>query len=210
MNNFEMLVNAGIRTHSIAKILSLTDDEVDIRRDEYERALSDAEKYYNEVERPKVQQAIKEMIEEVPKEERDQMRYAYLEEELPKAKQEFLEACVAFAKRKDKTFKLHDEQNLDRLRKRLLKLGMDLKICVGKAEGISPEKIAQAQSYPLTELIKSTRGMAKCPFHNDKTPSMDIRKNFYFCYGCGAHGNSIDMVMKTQNLSFKEAIQRLT
>ena len=50
-----------------------------------------------------------------------------------------------------------------------------------------------------------------CPFHNEKTPSFTIseEKNFYHCFGCGAHGDVIGYVMRTENLSFPEAIERL-
>ena len=50
-----------------------------------------------------------------------------------------------------------------------------------------------------------------CPFHTEKTPSFTVseEKNFYHCFGCGAHGDVIGYVMRTENLSFPEAIERL-
>ena len=50
-----------------------------------------------------------------------------------------------------------------------------------------------------------------CPFHNEKTPSFTINddKNFYHCFGCGAHGNVINFVMNDQNVEFREAIRYL-
>ena len=46
-----------------------------------------------------------------------------------------------------------------------------------------------------------------CPFHEDHHPSMSlcVRKNTYRCFVCGAHGGTIDLVMKYQRLGFKEA-----
>jgi len=50
-----------------------------------------------------------------------------------------------------------------------------------------------------------------CPFHNEKTPSFTVNedKGFYHCFGCGEHGSVFDFVMKTENLSFPEAVERL-
>ena len=47
-----------------------------------------------------------------------------------------------------------------------------------------------------------------CPFHNEKTPSFTVNedKGFYHCFGCGEHGSVFDFVMKTDNLSFPEAV----
>ncbi|WP_375751427.1 DNA primase [Vibrio sp. HN007] len=52
---------------------------------------------------------------------------------------------------------------------------------------------------------------ACCPFHNEKTPSFSVsqEKQFYHCFGCGAHGNSIDFLMNYDNLEFVEAIEEL-
>lgn len=52
---------------------------------------------------------------------------------------------------------------------------------------------------------------ACCPFHKEKTPSFTINddKQFYHCFGCGAHGNVIDFVMKHDNLPFMEAVEIL-
>ncbi|EOD80328.1 DNA primase [Grimontia sp. AD028] len=52
---------------------------------------------------------------------------------------------------------------------------------------------------------------ACCPFHNEKTPSFSVsqEKQFYHCFGCGAHGNAIDFVMEFDRLEFVEAIEEL-
>jgi len=51
----------------------------------------------------------------------------------------------------------------------------------------------------------------RCPFHNEKTPSFSVRrdKQFYHCYGCGAHGNAIGFLMEYERLGFLEAVQQL-
>ena len=52
---------------------------------------------------------------------------------------------------------------------------------------------------------------ACCPFHNEKTPSFTINddKQFYHCFGCGAHGDVVGFVMQHDNLSFIEAVEIL-
>ncbi|GIC78250.1 DNA primase [Moritella sp. F3] len=52
---------------------------------------------------------------------------------------------------------------------------------------------------------------ACCPFHNEKSPSFTVSqdKQFYHCFGCGAHGNAIGFLMEYDNLEFVEAIEDL-
>src|SRR3990172_4310127 len=50
-----------------------------------------------------------------------------------------------------------------------------------------------------------------CPFHNEKTPSFTVveDKGFFHCFGCGEHGDIIGFVMRTENIEFLEAVERL-
>ena len=52
---------------------------------------------------------------------------------------------------------------------------------------------------------------ACCPFHNEKTPSFTVNANkqFYYCFGCGAHGNAVNFLMDHAQLEFVEAIEEL-
>jgi DNA primase len=52
---------------------------------------------------------------------------------------------------------------------------------------------------------------ACCPFHNEKSPSFTVSsdKQFYHCFGCGAHGNAISFMMAYEQLEFVEAIEEL-
>ena len=54
----------------------------------------------------------------------------------------------------------------------------------------------------------SRNGMACCPFHDDKNPSMKVDQRFH-CFGCGADGDVIDFTAKLFNLSPKEAAEKL-
>ena len=62
------------------------------------------------------------------------------------------------------------------------------------------------------KLIRRGRELAGlCPFHHEKTPSFYVveDKNFFHCFGCGAHGDAIGYLMRAENLDFIEAIERL-
>ena len=52
---------------------------------------------------------------------------------------------------------------------------------------------------------------ACCPFHNEKTPSFTVSptKQFYHCFGCGAHGSALGFLMEYDRLSFPEAVEEL-
>ena len=63
-----------------------------------------------------------------------------------------------------------------------------------------------AQMYGI-EVNRS--GMACCPFHDDKNPSMKLNKEYFYCFGCGATGDVIDFTARLYNLSPKEAAEKL-
>ena len=53
--------------------------------------------------------------------------------------------------------------------------------------------------------------LACCPFHKEKSPSFTVSpsKQFYHCFGCGAHGSAIGFVMEYQGLGFVDAVKLL-
>ena len=53
--------------------------------------------------------------------------------------------------------------------------------------------------------------MGLCPFHNEKSPSFTVSptKQFYHCFGCGAHGTSIGFLMEYSGLGYVDAIKEL-
>jgi DNA primase len=53
--------------------------------------------------------------------------------------------------------------------------------------------------------------VACCPFHQEKTPSFTVSqtKQFYHCFGCGAHGTAVGFLMEYAGLPFVEAIKQL-
>ncbi|MDP1708457.1 MAG: DNA primase [Gammaproteobacteria bacterium] len=52
---------------------------------------------------------------------------------------------------------------------------------------------------------------ACCPFHDEKTPSFTVSpdKQFYYCFGCGAHGTALGFLIDYEHLDFIEAVQEL-
>src|SRR5687767_15343557 len=58
---------------------------------------------------------------------------------------------------------------------------------------------------------KGREHLGLCPFHTEKTPSFTVSddKGFFHCFGCGAHGDVIGFVMKSEGLGFRETVERL-
>ena len=71
------------------------------------------------------------------------------------------------------------------------------------------------QSVPVKEAAQmygievKRGGMACCPFHDDKHPSMKLNEDYFYCFGCGATGDVIDLTARLYNLSPKEAAEKL-
>ncbi|WP_051538251.1 CHC2 zinc finger domain-containing protein [Butyrivibrio proteoclasticus] len=57
-------------------------------------------------------------------------------------------------------------------------------------------------------IIVDSKGMCRCPFHNDRNPSMKVDKR-YHCFGCGADGDATDFVANYFGLSVIEAAKKL-
>ena len=61
-----------------------------------------------------------------------------------------------------------------------------------------------------TRLLKSGRNWKGCcPFHGEKTPSFYVYDDHFHCFGCGAHGDAISFVMRSEGAAFPEAVERL-
>lgn len=66
-------------------------------------------------------------------------------------------------------------------------------------------------STTMTEVVRQygisidRKGFCKCPFHNEKTGSMKIYKDSFYCFGCGASGDIFKFVQKMDNCDFKTA-----
>lgn len=114
---------------------------------------------------------------------------------------------------------IHTRETL-RINKRLTAIKWQLKLLAsigskkpvkeGKHQPISEAEIAHAREFPLENLIEINRSrLARCIWHNERTPSMNCRNNFVYCHSCGKSGDVIAVVMQLENLSFREAVKRL-
>ena len=59
------------------------------------------------------------------------------------------------------------------------------------------------------ELQVNRNGMCHCPFHEDRHPSMKLNERYFYCFGCGATGDVIDLVARLLGLISYEAAQKL-
>ena len=93
---------------------------------------------------------------------------------------------------------------------------VDISVEIAEKDGISQEDIDKAREVPIEDLYDGrlrgvTRLAGVCPFHEEKTPSFTIftNDNNFYCFGCNAHGDVIDYVMKLNKINFIEAIKQL-
>ena len=70
------------------------------------------------------------------------------------------------------------------------------------------ERVTARQVAERYGLKVSRNGMARCPFHNDKHPSMKIDRNYY-CFACGAKGDAVNYVAILFGLSQFEAAKKI-
>ena len=68
-------------------------------------------------------------------------------------------------------------------------------------------RVPEAAAYYGLQV--SRNGMACCPFHDDRHPSMKLNERYFYCFGCGATGGVIDLVARLFDLSSYEAAQKL-
>lgn len=202
------LNSVGVKSHVIATCLGLGEAQVHKTLDDEEEAVKALKTHYTQFEHQSVLSSIKEWQNEFDFDWRVKVRKEYVQDRIEQVRALFFEGCKELVE-VDKSLSYWHVRRLERLEKLLQKLGMEAKILMGKAEGLTPEKIAKARTFPITDLIQTRQGVTKCPFHQDRSPSLDVRKNFYYCYGCGAHGDVIDFVMKTKGISFREAVTLL-
>ena len=71
-------------------------------------------------------------------------------------------------------------------------------------QAVTPMEVARYYG-----LNPSRNGMARCPFHPDRHPSMKLNDDYFFCFGCGANGDVIDLASRLLDLNPMDAAYRL-
>ena len=71
------------------------------------------------------------------------------------------------------------------------------------------ESITVKQAAALYGLPVTSTWMTRCPFHEDHTPSMKLNDTYYYCFGCGATGDVIDLTARLFDLSSFQAARKL-
>ena len=70
------------------------------------------------------------------------------------------------------------------------------------------QSVTTRQAVECYGLSVNRFGKTRCPFHNDRTPSMKVDRRFH-CFGCGADGDVIDFVSRLYGLDAKSAAEKL-
>ena len=69
---------------------------------------------------------------------------------------------------------------------------------------VTPRMAAERYGLPIQQ-----GGMVCCPFHADRTPSMKLNEDYFYCFGCGASGDVIDLAARLFSLSGYDAAKKL-
>lgn len=177
-----LLRHTDVDPLNVAKVFNYTETECWDYLMAYNKALDDAVASYDPL---KVQAEVREWIKEIP--DAKNIRINAIKEQLLDAKDN------------------PEKHNVESLL-------LEVKILKGTAERPTPEIIRRAKEYPLERLLNTQgkKGNISCPFHKDRTPSFQIRKdNTFTCYSCNEHGDSIDLYQKLHKVSFIEAVRKL-
>lgn len=69
---------------------------------------------------------------------------------------------------------------------------------------VTPRMAAERYGLPIQQ-----GSMVCCPFHADRTPSMKLNEDYFYCFGCGATGDVIDLAARLFSLSSYDAAKKL-
>jgi hypothetical protein len=125
------------------------------------------------------------------------------------------EILVQFVRRVRPAEIVLTKERMDATIKQIMKHLGELYRIRDKARGIEPDitevMIERARAYPFTQLYEFRRNVARCPFHEDHTPSFALMKdNTARCFGaCGRYWDTIAFLRDRDGLSFPQAVRAL-
>lgn len=78
--------------------------------------------------------------------------------------------------------------------------------------GVSDVEIARAKEVPIGSILGTDKTMIKCPLHNETSASFKIytKDNRWWCFGENVGGDAIELLCKMNNLSFIDAVKKLS
>src|SRR3546814_20258195 len=81
-----------------------------------------------------------------------------------------------------------------------------------KAEANRLNPLVETIGQQVKLMRRGREFVGLCPFHNEKTPSFSVSsdKDFFHCFGCGAHGDVIEFTMRSYGIEFSAALRILT
>lgn len=79
-----------------------------------------------------------------------------------------------------------------------------MNLCETVKRQVTPQMAAERYGLPVNR-----SGMACCPFHDDRTPSMKLYPDHFHCFGCGQNGDVIDLTAQLTGLNARDATGRL-
>ena len=71
------------------------------------------------------------------------------------------------------------------------------------------QSVAVREAAEMYGIAVGRGGMACCPFHDDRHPSLKLNEDYFYCFGCGATGDVTDFTARLYDLSPKEAAEKL-
>ena len=69
---------------------------------------------------------------------------------------------------------------------------------------VTPRMAVERYGLPIQQ-----GSMVCCPFHADRTPSMKLNEDYFYCFGCGAHGDVVALIAQLFNIPPAEAAKKL-
>lgn len=172
---------------------------------------------YKKEEKPKLVNKEKEFVAEFDKEFIKDCRKEYVENKI-QHQEEYLKFLLDWYKEyfnKDYPYFLRERPMNDALRVmgNIKKHKWELRWLTNPElvkQEITSDMIRKAKDFPIKELLSDVKGdFAKCPFHSEKTASFYLKGNFGHCFGCGITLDTIDLVMKLENIDFPSAVRKL-